>query len=297
MKHSNHKILLVEDEEIIAALIEHTLTQQQYKLDHATNLEAAWNLLDSGNAYDAILLDRGLELEDGLELLRKIKNHEIYKDIPVILETGLSDTDSVQQGLAAGAFYYLTKPLDTDMLLAVVNSAIEHNGKLEETRELGSILKASLKLLCEGDFDLNTLDEAHHLAELLSHSSNKPEKAIIGLTELLCNAIEHGNLNISYEEKKQFKLNGKWDQLINQRSLDPRYRQRRVKVKLTRTAEQVKYDICDEGNGFDWSKYLDFDNDRLFDPNGRGIAMSKHTVFDELEYLGKGNRVIASINL
>jgi hypothetical protein len=53
--------------------------------------------------------------------------------------------------------------------------------------------------------------------------------------------------------------------------------------------------IQDEGDGFDWQKYLDFDPERAFDPHGRGIAMARMMSFDALEYQGKGNTVVLKI--
>ena len=51
----------------------------------------------------------------------------------------------------------------------------------------------------------------------------------------------------------------------------------------------------EQGKGFDWSKFLSFDPDRAFDPNGRGIAMARTMSFSSLEYQGCGNVVVARI--
>jgi hypothetical protein len=46
-----------------------------------------------------------------------------------------------------------------------------------------------------------------------------------------------------------------------------------------------------------WDKFLSFDPDRAFDPNGRGIAMARMMSFASLEYQGKGNVVVARVSL
>jgi hypothetical protein len=57
----------------------------------------------------------------------------------------------------------------------------------------------------------------------------------------------------------------------------------------------VQIRIRDQGQGFDWTPYLDFDPERAFDPHGRGIAMARLSSFDDLEYLGDGNEVLATV--
>ena len=53
----------------------------------------------------------------------------------------------------------------------------------------------------------------------------------------------------------------------------------------------------DEGDGFDWEKYLSFDAERAFDTHGRGIAMASKLSFSSIEYHGKGNELTATIVL
>lgn len=55
--------------------------------------------------------------------------------------------------------------------------------------------------------------------------------------------------------------------------------------------------MTDEGNGFDWNKYLEMSPDRAFDMHGRGIAMARMLSFDDLQYQGKGNVVVGKVNL
>jgi anti-sigma regulatory factor (Ser/Thr protein kinase) len=118
---------------------------------------------------------------------------------------------------------------------------------------------------------------------------------VLGLTELMMNAVEHGNLGISYEEKTLLRRENRWEEEIAYRSEQPEYRERSVMVSSERTPRAVKFTIVDEGTGFEWRKYLQLDADRAFDPNGRGIAMARMTSFDELDYRGTGNEVVGTI--
>jgi anti-sigma regulatory factor (Ser/Thr protein kinase) len=62
---------------------------------------------------------------------------------------------------------------------------------------------------------------------------------------------------------------------------------------VSRRGGEIEVTITDEGKGFDWNPFLDFDPDRAYDLNGRGIAMARMLGFESLEYQGAGNVVVA----
>jgi hypothetical protein len=111
----------------------------------------------------------------------------------------------------------------------------------------------------------------------------------------MVNAIEHGNLGISYQEKSLLKQEGDWEAEIQRRMSLPQFAGRVARVKAERVANAVVFTISDQGEGFDWQKYLAFDPSRAFDLNGRGIAMAKLISFSTLEYQGCGNVVVATV--
>ena len=76
----------------------------------------------------------------GFDVLRRIKADPTLAFLPVILQTAVGAAASVQEGLAAGAFYYLTKPFSRDMLLAVGLAEL-----MDEHQELTS--KALMRVL------------------------------------------------------------------------------------------------------------------------------------------------------
>lgn len=67
-------------------------------------------------------------------------------------------------------------------------------------------------------------------------------------------------------------------------------------IHFANQPDRVEFTIRDQGDGFDWSKYLDFSPERAFDTHGRGIALARKLSFDSFEYLGNGNTVIAAIH-
>ncbi len=86
------------------------------------------------------------------------------------------------------------------------------------------------------------------------------------------------------------------EHVIAKRLADPLYASRVVTAHFARHSDRLTLHIADQGNGFEWRKYLDFDPERAFDTHGRGIAMANKVSFDQIEYCGNGNRVLAVLN-
>ncbi|WP_417671642.1 ATP-binding SpoIIE family protein phosphatase [Roseibium sp.] len=145
-------------------------------------------------------------------------------------------------------------------------------------------------------FEIRTMAEASELAETLAEFYPEPETVATGLWELLANAIEHGNLGISHSEKTSLLLANDLDQEIERRLASPQLGRRKVQVGLVRSPSAISLTIRDEGEGFDYQKYLDGEA-RLDAPNGRGIAIAQKLSFDKLTYHGRGNMVEALLFL
>lgn len=117
----------------------------------------------------------------------------------------------------------------------------------------------------------------------------------MALTELLTNALEHGNLNISYEEKtKWMEKNGDILGLIAQRNADPLYAGRQITIAYSIGKEKSAFTISDEGNGFNWHAYAEKNQQSNSGLHGRGIRLSCGLV-KKITYNDKGNRVMFEI--
>jgi len=291
-------ILLVDDEPFNLKILEEILKISGYKTVSATNGLEAWQLLeDSYQKFDAVLLDWMMPKMDGMSVLKRMKAHEDMHKLPVILQTAKAEKHEVKEGLKAGAHYYLVKPYGKEQLLAIVKTVVneyQYQRKLvEETLKKSG----SLALMECGRFSVRTLDEIYDLAAMLASTTEKPDKVGLGLTELLVNAFEHGNLGIGYVQKSELNLKGNWEDEIERRMNLPENVDKRVVITYERTKHEIKFFIEDQGEGFEWGQYLELNPNRAFDSHGRGIAMANMLSFDNIEYLGKGNQVIASLLL
>ena len=109
--------------------------------------------------------------------------------------------------------------------------------------------------------------------------------------------VEHGNLGITYKEKTKLIQDGAWEAELTQRLVLPQYAGRRASVMLTRDNNEIRFVVADQGDGFDWKPFMEFSPDRAFDPHGRGISMARMLSFDNIEYQGNGNTVLATVKL
>ena len=297
MQQTIAKILIVDDESINIDIICANLEEDEYQLITAEDGESAWRLIElNPRGFDVIILDRMMPGMDGMELLRRIKQNDMLEDIPVVMQTAKAENQDIVSGLRAGAYYYLTKPYDGDLLRTIVRSAVNdrlHTKSLHDSVREG---RRIFNLMTFGRFRIYDLRDCAQVATQIAHLCPEPHRVVTGISELLINALEHGNLHIGYEEKSNLMRKGTWQLEVERRLQEFGGDGRYVELEFDVRDDRVLISIRDQGDGFDWTRYLDFDPARAFDPHGRGIAVARLSSFDDLEYIGKGNLVIATVN-
>ncbi|MDE2600495.1 MAG: response regulator [Rhodocyclaceae bacterium] len=283
-------VLVVDDDPLSLELIFTHLDDTAFRLRFFDSGPAAWRHLQSEAcpAYDLILLDRMMPGLDGVQLLRNIKADPRFRQTPVVMQTAVGSTEEISDCIEAGAYYYLSKPYSAQALLAIVNAALSRLAFPLEPADGG--------MVDDSVFEFSTLQEARQLARRLGQLCPEPELASMGLGELFINAIEHGNLKISYEEKSALHLRGGWEAEIERRLAAPECVGRKVRVEVRRDPDALSFIISDCGSGFDWQGYLNIAPERAYDPNGRGIAVARELCFSKLEYQGCGNIVVATVS-
>lgn len=291
------RILAVDDDPVHLQIIGDALNDLAYIVSYAPNGEAAWmTLLTAHLPPHLVVLDRGMPLLDGIGLLRRIKAEVRFADIPVIMQSSAASAAEIAEGVAAGAWYYLTKPYAPDDLLTMIRAALAEAHERGTAQYASRNRLAAIDLLTVAEFEFQTLQQAADLAISLASLCPDPSRASIGLSELLINAVEHGNLGIGYAEKSLMRRNDTWLGEVDSRLADPVLGARRASVVFSRGSDTLSFTITDQGDGFAWQQYLDFEPERAFDPNGRGIALARHTSGFSLDYRGRGNVVVASIS-
>ncbi len=292
------RILVVDDEPFNLDIVAEYLDEMDFDLEMVESGEAAWAALTRpDSAFDLVLLDRMMPGMDGIMLLKQMKADPRLQSIPVIMQTAATSPEQVREGLAAGAFYYLTKPFEGEALQTIIRSALDDMRTRQELSANLADHTHALACLREGEFVIRTLAEARRLATFVALLGQQPETLAMGLSELLGNGVEHGNLGIDFAEKSRLREADCWESEIQRRLALPEYRDKAVRLRVHRDATRWIFEIRDDGPGFDWRRFLDFDPERAFAPNGRGIALSRQLSFSSLTYIPPGNTVVVTVPL
>lgn len=289
-------ILAVDDEEFNLDIITNYLQGAGYDVLQAANGLAALDTL-ARNPVDLIVLDRMMPGINGIDVVREIKKKPSLAHIPIIMQTAASTHEQVAEGIEAGVYYYLAKPYDKNVLLSIVRSAVQYAQDRHTLRTGLQKALQSMESLRSAQFQFHTVEEAASLAYMLSQRFVNYMAVERGLSELMCNAVEHGNLGLGYHAKSEHVAAGTLSHELRRRMYMPENLGKFARLTYELNEEEAVFVIEDAGEGFDWARFIDFDPIRLSDPNGRGIAMTKLTSFTSMEYNASGNQVTCRILL
>lgn len=242
---------------------------------------------------DLIITDIEMPKIDGLELLEKVK-----KSVPetiVIIISGQSNPENVIEALERHADNFLAKPFSIAKLSQILK-------KYEKLISENVIYNEFEHQVVSNNFVIEARSDIHHIDKLVVFllkqcgtliSQEDRHNLKLGLYELIVNAVEHGNFEITYEEKTAAlnDLEGKGIMdLYRVKSSDPVLGRRKVIIEFIMDSDRFEWKITDEGPGFDWKNVKNPLTEGRFEMHGRGIYLSGF-IFDLLEYIGKGNSV------
>ncbi len=164
-------ILAVDDQPENLMVFEADLEDAGYRVKLAENGPAALKKIDE-EIPDLVLLDVSMPGLDGYEVCRRIRNRAETKDLPVIMVTGRDSVEDIVEGLDAGAYDYITKPIEPRILLARIRTQLR-------VKQLQDALKKSIQ-------------ELEHLQQLrsdfvamITHDMKAPLTSIVGLSGML----------------------------------------------------------------------------------------------------------------
>ncbi|NLI77759.1 MAG: response regulator [Candidatus Riflebacteria bacterium] len=286
------KILVVDDEPSLREYLAESLRSQNFEVLTAGDGCEGLQLFEA-QSPELVFSDIRMPRMDGLDFLSAIR--ERNRETVVVLVTGLGNEEFALEALRRGANDFLRKPFTQQVLFPL----LEKYAGIIATR---SRFQETLNLIVRRNFVMsldNRMDRVPLVVQRLMQETGEAIPADqrlgirIGLVELVANAIEHGNLEITYEEKMA-AMNTSLDgiqSLHAQRLGNPALASRRVTVDFQMDPDSCIWTISDEGSGFDWTTLPSpLDPENLEHPNGRGIFLAR-LHFDLVEFLGKGNQV------
>lgn len=177
------RILIVEDERRLARTLADLLEAHNYTADLSFDGISGLDNALSG-IYDAVILDVMLPGMDGFAIVREMRAQRVAT--PVLMLTARTETMDKVSGLDAGADYYLTKPFQTQELLACIRAITRRRNSVEEgnllrfgdlTLELSSCL-----LSCEGKSVRLSKKEFEIMTKLMANGANVVTKETILLS-------------------------------------------------------------------------------------------------------------------
>lgn len=198
------KVLIIEDEKLLADSIKSLLMKKGYEVDVAYDGETGAEYAELG-IYDLLILDILMPKMDGYEVAKKVRAKRI--GTPILMLTAKSELEDRIAGLNSGADYYLTKPFDTRELLACINALLRRQGaQVDEIRFGNTTLDLSSAMLICGKNSIRLSAKEFDIMRYLFQAGGKILSKDMILTKVWgydSNAVEnHVEVYIGFLRKK-----------------------------------------------------------------------------------------------
>ena len=250
MRTAAATILTVDDEDLVRKVLGEYLSRIGYRVLEAGDGPAALEIMRQEKP-DLVLTDFAMAPMDGLELLERVKSE--HPDVAVIFFTGASSEELIIKAFKAGASDFIKKPFTLDKVKAVVYDALQ-------CKPVPGLERINLQALT---FEHKRLEIRSRpelipgaIAQMLLSaprilSEARVRDAAAALYEVINNAVEYGNLEISAEEKAQALESGAYRALLDQKTTDPELGTRKVVLESVLDAAGLNFVIRGQGRGFD----------------------------------------------
>ena len=198
------KILIVEDEKLLADSLSTMLTRKGFDVECVYNGTDGADYAETG-VYDLLILDVMMPGMDGYEVARHVRARRCAT--PILMLTARSQLEDRIMGLNAGADYYLTKPFDTRELMACINALLRRQGnQVDELRFGNTSLDLSSCMLVCGEkrvrLSAKEFDVMRHLMQARDKNVSK-EVLLVRVWGFESNATEnHVEVYIGFIRKK-----------------------------------------------------------------------------------------------
>ena len=246
---------------------------------------------------DIVIMDLFPPEQEGIMLVKQI--HERRPTCPVVLLTDAGHVESTMEGLRAGALDYVQQPIHEDAFAQVLLRAIHSLPASVDDAPAVERLEYHLVMVPDpNDVESTVTWLIQGTAMGLMEARQLHLRA--ALQELIMNAVEHGCLELCYRDKIEAMAKDQYEELIQRRRQEARFRDRRVTIRAVYDKRQqiLTYQIADEGKGFNWKSRVNLRLDACpaDDASGRGIFLT-HSFFPDIRYNDKGNEVMFTVPL
>jgi len=284
-------VLVVDDAAVDRKLVGGLLAKgHDLQVEFATSGEEALTRLRASQPA-LVVTDLVMPGMSGLDLVAKVA--EQHPEVPVILMTGKGSEETAVKALQAGAASYVPKSVLHQHLLSTVEDVLDMvRERHSQARLMGSLKRGQFQFVLGNDPTLiPTL--INHVQSLVTSVGLCDEPSIIrvciALEEALRNAMFHGNLELTSEQREGDSA--EYQRLIDERSTSEPFSSRRLEVTVEITPTSGRFVIRDQGPGFDPTNLPDpTDPENLEKVSGRGLLLMR-TFMDEVTFNKSGNQV------
>lgn len=282
-------MLFATSEELVIDVVQN-IASERLNVEFSSSFEDLEKKIKKQD-YNIAIISLSL-LEDVEKNILKLKQRSPHTKIIAMAED--PSAEEVTKAFRAGALDFLQSPINLeDFSMVIERFFLSNSAQSSEYNLLGAVLEEKRVFVLPTDFSIVN----SFLAEFISIIRRFPgldKKALptirLCLYEMIINAIEHGNLEIDYETKKQM-LDEFLDypEFLRDRARKLPYSERKIWVSYHYLRDRIIFNIKDEGNGFDTSKKnQEISNTEAL--SGRGIFITKINM-DSVFYNDKGNCV------
>ncbi len=289
-------VLVIDDEDSIRQVLSIALKEKNYSVFTASNGAEGIEVFKSKKP-NIVITDVKMHEMSGIEVTKKIKRMD--EDVDVIIMTGYGSEELVIESMRAGASNFIKKPISLNELFTILENIIVKKESKKRSEVAKDIVVYEKKRCIIGNDITRIWNVVNQVLFNLPKNieSSVYEGLKIGLYEIIINAIEHGNLGITYEEKNQALNSNTYTELLDKRIREAEKENKKVIINSILNNGVFEVEVIDNGNGFDYTQLPSpHEPDRIFESNGRGIFLAS-VYYDDIRYIDPGNKVILTKRL
>jgi DNA-binding response OmpR family regulator len=286
-------VLIIDDESPVREVLKIALKENGYTVREAEDGRKGIDSFGEANP-DIVITDVNMPEMSGIAVTQKIR--AMNADVDIVIMTGYGSEDLVIEALRAGASNYIKKPISFKELFTILDGIYLKRQNKKRYEVLKEVLLEERKTIAI-DNDIRkvwgTVNQVFfNVTPRLGERELDGVK--LGLYEIIVNAIEHGNLGITYEEKEDALNRNSYQNLLEVRLRKAAEEKRMVSINSVLDRYGVTIEVRDEGKGFNYTKLpAATDAESIMSAHGRGILLAS-LYFDSIEFRSPGNAVVLS---
>lgn len=285
--------VLIIDPDLALQEILGDILRNRFRIFCANSIAESGEVM-AGEDPHLIFIEMSLAGEEPIQFIERTKKSKTNTQFIVITDN--ATVENAVSALRHGALDFLKKPFEIDDIARIVEKFFSLTANREADYDIySSIIEESRTFELATDFSIVStfMSEIMHIISRFGGIDKKTTLTLrLALYEMLVNAMEHGNLEIDYEMKKNLLEEVMdYQRFLTDRANKEPYRNRKVRVTYRYNKKSIEFNITDEGKGFDVSKVPNpHSSENLERLNGRGIFISRVNM-TRVTYNDVGNSV------